>query len=266
MTTVAALPSALASWDDIVQRLHGDAPALFLDYDGTLTPIVEHPEDAVLTAAIREAVRAVAAVCPVSIVSGRDRTVVEALVGLSGLGYIGSHGFDICGPPESPLRHEVGVEYLDALNAAESTLHERLARIAGVTVERKRFGIAAHYRQALSRRAEVETVVRAVHAMHPALHVALGKAVFELRPAIDWDKGRAIRWLLDRWSVAPRLPLYIGDDLTDETAFEALSADGIGIVVADDNRSTAAQFTLRDPRDVQAFLDRLVATVRSTLV
>ena len=93
MTTVAALPSALASWDDIVQRLHGDAPALFLDYDGTLTPIVEHPEDAVLTAAIREAVRAVAAVCPVSIVSGRDRTVVEALVGLSGLGYIGSHGF-----------------------------------------------------------------------------------------------------------------------------------------------------------------------------
>ena len=259
MTTSGSLPSALDSWDAVVERLHGTAPVLFLDYDGTLTPIVARPEEATLAATSREVVRSVAALCPVTIVSGRDRTVVEALVGLSGLGYIGSHGFDIVGPTEAPVRHEVGEGHLGALDAAEAALRDRLAGVPGAAVERKRFGVAAHYRRAPDHRAEVETAVREVLAGAPELALALGKAVFELRPAIEWDKGRAIRWLLDRWPTTHGIPLHLGDDLTDEAAFAALAHDGlgIGIVVADEDRPTAAQFSLGSPAEVHEFLERL---------
>ncbi|MEE9219877.1 MAG: trehalose-phosphatase, partial [Acidobacteriota bacterium] len=92
------LPSALAERDQIALRLRGRRPAVFLDYDGTLTPIVSRPELATLPAAMREVLKEVAARVPVAIVSGRDRRDVEALVGLEGLIYAGSHGFDITGP------------------------------------------------------------------------------------------------------------------------------------------------------------------------
>ena len=107
---------------------------------------------------------AAAMVCPVTIVSGRDRTAVEVLVAIDGLGYIGSHGFDISGPAGSGLRHEVGAEHLSALDRAERLLRIRLAAVAGTSVERKRFGVAAHYRRALERRPEVEAAVRSVAA------------------------------------------------------------------------------------------------------
>jgi alpha,alpha-trehalase len=264
MTTAGSLPSALDAWDAVVERLRGVAPVLFLDYDGTLTPIVARPEEAILAAASRDVVRSVAALCPVTIVSGRDRTVVEELVGLPGLGYVGSHGFDISGPPQAAVRHEVGAEHLESLESAEAMLRDRLAGISGAAVERKRFGIAAHYRRSRDHREEVERAVREVLATQPDLVLASGKAVFELRPATEWDKGRAIRWLLDRWP-AHGTPLHIGDDLTDETVFEMLARDGlgVGIVVTDDDRPTAAQFSLRSPGGVLDFLGRLVRVLES---
>ena len=255
--TASTLPSALASWDDLTGRLQGGPPTLFLDYDGTLTPIVRRPEDAILSDAARSAVRAAAMVCPVTIVSGRDRTAVEALVAIDGLGYIGSHGFDISGPAGSGLRHEVGAEHLSALDRAERLLRIRLAAVAGTSVERKRFGVAAHYRRALERRPEIEAAVQSVAAEELGLRLEAGKAVLELRPDVDWNKGRAIRWMLDHGPGSRGLPIHIGDDLTDETAFEALADDGLGIVVTEDDRPTAAQYVLRNPEEVRVFLERL---------
>ncbi|HEY9421471.1 MAG TPA: trehalose-phosphatase, partial [Thermoanaerobaculia bacterium] len=105
-------PSALERWDEIETHLRGRRPALFLDYDGTLSPIAPRPEMATLPEPTREVLRRLAGEVPVVIVSGRGREDVAALVGLDGLAYAGSHGFDIAGPPPvpgaPPLRLEVG--------------------------------------------------------------------------------------------------------------------------------------------------------------
>jgi alpha,alpha-trehalase len=137
------LPSALESAEEIAARLAGRRPAMFLDYDGTLTPIVSQPEDAILSDEMRDVLRELAGLCTVAIVSGRDRADVEPLVALDGLIFAGSHGFDIAGP-DLRLEYEGGRDRLPDLESAERELRERIDPIAGARVERKRFAIANH--------------------------------------------------------------------------------------------------------------------------
>jgi len=254
------LPSALGALDAIRERIAGRPVMVFLDYDGTLTPIVRRPEDAVLSDGMRARVRALAARVPVAIVSGRDRAAVESLVDLPELIYVGSHGFDIEGSSGGEhLRLEVAAEWVPDLDAAEAALRGRLAGIRGAIVERKRLTLAAHYRLVAGvHRPRVIEAVDAVRAAHPRLRRDAGKAVLELRPDVEWDKGHAVRWLLER--VAPAgVGLYLGDDLTDETAFAALRGHGIGIAVGVTTRETLAELELRDPDEVGSFLHRLTA-------
>jgi alpha,alpha-trehalase len=240
-------------------------PALFLDYDGTLTPIVERPEDATLQEATRGALRAAAAVMPVAVISGRDLDDVRALVGLQDLVYAGSHGFDIRGPE---LRMELpeALDALDDLARADEKLQARLADVDGAQVERKRFAIAVHFRRVAD--ADVERVAQAVadtaEAL-PALRRTGGKKVFELRPAIDWDKGRALHWLLGQLDLdgPDVLPIYVGDDETDEDAFRALAErGGIGILVAEAPRPSAATFRLPDTDAVRGLITYLTESER----
>lgn len=252
------LPSALERQHAIVERFGRRPPALFLDYDGTLTPIVARPEDARLSNEVREILASLAARCPAFVVSGRDRSVVQQLIGLDMLGYVGSHGFDIAGPPGSAVRHEVATDRLPAIEAAERALGARLAGVPGAIVERKRFTVAVHVRLvAPDWRGHVEDIVKEVSTEYPGLRMERGKAVLELYPDVAWNKGAAVSWLLRAMPLAD-VPLYIGDDLTDETAFAVLADRGVGIVVSEDDRPTAARFRLRNPSEVAQFLARLV--------
>jgi trehalose-phosphatase len=131
-------------------------------------------------------------------------------------------------------------------------------------VERKRFSVAAHYRNVKENDVTaVEQAVAAVAAHHPELHRMDGKRVYELLPTIDWDKGKAVLWLLETLGLEFRSggirPIYIGDDRTDENAFRALEQRGIGIVVSEEPGSTAARYMLRNPREVERFLSKLTA-------
>jgi trehalose-phosphatase len=253
------LPSALEHVQEIAGA--GDRSlAIFLDYDGTLTPIVSHPEKAFLSDSTRQTLRALAMQAPVAILSGRELEDVRKRVAIDGIVYAGSHGFDIAGPRR--LRRQEAIEFLPALDAAEKELREKLAGIAGTLIERKRFSIAAHYRKVNENDfPKLECAVSEVAARHRELRTMDGKKVYELLPDVDWDKGKAVLWLLEYLGLEHEKihPIYIGDDRTDEDAFRALQQRGVGIVVSEEPRATAANYSLKDPTEVERFLRELGA-------
>lgn len=258
----AELPSALAASEEIWAEGGRGSQALFLDYDGTLTPIVARPEMAVLSESMRRTVAALSAILPVAIISGRDLENVKALVNLDGLTYAGSHGFDVDIPGKGRSQPHAAEEYLPLLDRAESGLAAELAGIAGARIERKAFTIAVHYRQVADvRAADVEKAVDTVIATAEGLRKKGGKKVFEVQPDADWDKGKAVLWLLDKmgWGRDGSYPIYIGDDLTDEDAFRALTGRGAAIIVRDDDRPTAAAYALESTAETELFLARLLA-------
>ena len=250
------LPSALEHVQEIAGA--GDRSlAIFLDYDGTLTPIVSHPEKAFLSDSTRQTLRTLATRAQVAILSGRELEDVRKRVGIDGIVYAGSHGFDIAG-----LRRQAATKFLPALDTAEKEIREKLAGIAGALIERKRFSIAAHYRNVNeSDFPKLERTVSEVAVRHRELRTMEGKKVYELLPNIDWDKGKAVIWLLEDLDLerGKVRPIYIGDDRTDEDAFRALEQRGVGILVSEEPRPTAASYSLRDPSEVERFLRELVA-------
>jgi trehalose-phosphatase len=258
------LPSALEA-GALDERLGPAVPVVFLDYDGVLTEIVEDPAAALLADERRRAVAELARRTRVAVVSGRDLRDVRRLVAVDGLVYAGSHGLDIDVPGGAGLGAEHGAEdFLPALDGAQAALERRLAGVPGARVERKRFALAVHFRQVAP--ADVDRVAQAVGevaAEHPELRRTGGKKVFELRPRLPWDKGRAVLWLLDVLGLDRDdvVPLYLGDDETDEDAFRALARHGrgFGVLVGDHGAPTAARYRLRDPDEARAFLERLSA-------
>ncbi len=257
------IPSAL----EHVQEIAGGSgrAAVFLDYDGTLTPIVSQPENASLSDSMRQTLRELAARAPVvAILSGRDLDDVRRRVNIDSIVYAGSHGFDIAGP--RGLRRQMAAEFLPNLDITEKELHKALDGIPSARVERKHFSIAAHYRTVKENDVPaVERAFDAVAVRHPELRRIDGKKVYELLPDIAWDKGKAALWLLETLGLESRSsgirPIYIGDDRTDEDAFCALQQSGIGILVSEQSQPTAASYSLKNPAEVDGFLRALTATL-----
>ncbi len=258
-------PSALDHIDEIMAPAGGKRPAVFLDYDGTLTPIVSHPHDAWIPDSMRQTLRSLAAHMPVAILSGRDLHDVRGRVLVDGIVYAGSHGFDIAGA--GGLRRELGAAYLPVLGEAEMELREALDEIPGAQLERKHFSVAAHYRNVNENDAfRVALAIDAVAARHRELRRMHGKKVYELLPDMNWNKGKAMLWLLETLGLQSQnaLPIYIGDDRTDEDAFRALEKRGVAIVVSDEAQVTAASYTLRNPEEVERFLQKLTDRLHAT--
>jgi trehalose-phosphatase len=256
------IPSALDHVQEIARS--GHRLAVFLDYDGTVTPIVSRPEDAWLSESMRQTLRSLTARVPVAILSGRDLDDVRGRVLVDGVVYAGSHGFDIAGA--GGLRRELGAAYLPVLDEAETELREALDEIPGAQLERKHFSVAAHYRNVNENDAfRVAVAVEAVAAKHRELRRTEGKKVYELLPDIDWDKGKAVLWLLETLELerGNAFPIFIGDDRTDENAFRALTNRGAGILVSEQPGLTAASYWLKDPEEVECFLREITGPLHA---
>ena len=256
------LPSALENKDEILERLREKTPAIFLDYDGTLTPIVKDPNEATLADRTKKIIKRLAAHYSVAIISGRDLDDVKDMVSIGDIAYAGSHGFDIAGPGGKYRSQKMGKRFLPVLERAEEELGKVVRDIPGAKVEHKRFSIAVHYRQVESININnLERRFDDILSHYPELRKSTGKKVFELRPNIDWDKGKALLYLLEAlYTDSGRVvPLYIGDDITDEDAFRAISDRGVAIAVGSEKRQTAAHYMLGDPEEVAKFLQGLAA-------
>lgn len=247
--------------EQLRERLSGEQTPFFLDYDGTLTPIVDDPAQAVLDERMRDVLERLAGSYTVTLVSGRDLPVLQEFAQLDKAYYAGSHGFDITGPGGLRQRNAEGEACLEELDEAQLQLDRRLGSLTGWAPERKSFALAIHYRHvAPGERERLVEIVNQVVAEHPKLRLGRGKMVLELQPDVPWDKGRAVLWLLtalglDRPGVTP---VYLGDDWTDEDAFKALQGKGIGIFVGDLDGDTAAQYRLANVDEVRQFFELLL--------
>ncbi len=265
-SSIDDLPNALACREELARQVGDAPPAVFLDYDGTLTPIVDRPEDARISETMRETVRSLAKRCTVCVVSGRDRQIVQELMGVHDLVVAGSHGFDIWSPNVGTIEHSAASGFEELLAGVTAELQQALDPIDGAVIEPKRASVAAHYRLASEDgRRQVKEVVERLLAEHPnELKMTPGKMVYEIQPKLDWDKGKAVLHLLGVLGLdGHQVPIYVGDDITDEHAFEALAGRGIGVIVAspDDpearRRTTAADFVLDSVEEVERFLNSL---------
>ena len=256
---MSQLPDALTALDDLAAR----RPAVFFDFDGTLSDIVNDPDAATPVAGATEALHQLAARCPVAVLSGRDLADVTKRVGVHGIWYAGSHGFELTAPDGTHHQNDAAAAAIPVLERAAAELRGQLGSIPGVVVEHKRFGVAVHYRNAARDPVgDVEAAVRAA-GRRDGLRVTTGREVIELRPDLDWDKGKTLGWVLDHLTEAesgPRTPVYLGDDITDEDAFDAVRDGGVPILVRhtdDGDRATAAQFALDSPAQASEFTARL---------
>jgi len=239
---------------------------LLSDFDGTLSPIVDHPADAWLPRAVGDDLRILAASprLRVGILSGRTLTDVRARVGISGLVYAGCHGWQIEGLGMTFV-HPATAMHRQALADAADDVSRRLGSMAGVLVEVKDFSIAVHYRHVIATNlaavgAAVDEVVRAQAAL-TRLH---GKKVIEIVPR-GWSKGHGATYIHDQ--LASTIPggislVYLGDDATDETVFAKLSQVALTAHVGEATE-TLARYRLADVEEVHRFIAVLAEDVLS---
>ncbi len=238
---------------------------LLSDYDGTLAPIAERPELAEMPERNRTLLRKLARRpgLTVGIVSGRALDDLISRVGIEGLIYAGNHGLEIRGPG---LRfvNPVAEELRPLLGVMNHVLNRTLGAFRGVLVEHKGLSLSVHYRMADVPKEQVQAAVRRV--LGPLLGsartlTAEGKKVIEIRPAVGWDKGRAVKLLMKRYGKGGRrsglLPIYVGDDRTDEDAFRVIAAYGYGITirVGEPDATSSARYFVESPEEVSTFLE-----------
>lgn len=182
---------------------------LLLDYDGTLTPIVNDPAKALLSDEVRDLLNVLPQHYVTGIVSGRSLSKIRNFVGVPGLYYAGSHGFDILAPtptPRSPdeeiqgpdMRHQVATEFLPALQEIKLELEQAIKSIPFAEIEDNVYSVSVHYRNcARSDLGKVQALVTSVKERHSWLRSRNGKEVYELQPDIRWNKGSAVMWVIE---------------------------------------------------------------------
>ncbi|MBE3092877.1 MAG: trehalose-phosphatase [Chloroflexi bacterium] len=229
----------------------------FFDYDGTLTPIVEQPDLAKISPEMKEIIRQLSLKYKLAIVSGRGRRNLQTLVDIPGIFYAGDHGLDIIGPDISMIHPKVK-KFLPLIQNISKSLDKSLSHIPGIIVEKKKMSVAIHYRQVSKEdltglKLPLKKILK---ENRENIRLLTGKKVVEFLPNIEWNKGKAVLWILNTlgldWS--EHKIFYLGDDTTDEDAFRILRTRGTSILIAEKAEKSAADFRLSSPKEVKCWL------------
>lgn len=252
----------------IRNKLQGKYLFLFLDYDGTLAPIASTPDKAVFPEETKAILKQLSQKpgCRVAVISGRQLSDIKKNIGLKDIIYSGNHGLEIQGP-QLKYRAAVLPEYIKIIGQIKNSLDAGLAKIKGVIIENKGISLCLHYR--LVKKDEVPLVKTIFHEIiidylvKGIIAIKPGKMAIDIRPSSWIDKGKAVLWLLAREDFRrgshSLLPIYIGDDLTDEDAFLVLKDIGLTMCVGK-NKGSHAQYYFQDTGEVVQFL-RMVLEV-----
>jgi trehalose 6-phosphate phosphatase len=252
------------TWNSIYSRIRQSKQKLLLcDYDGTLTQIVDRPEMANLTDETKNLLDGLVhrPAVKVSIISGRALADIKERVGLGGIIYAGNHGFEIEGP-DIQFIHPLTEEVSSIIRLMGTVLRRAMSSIKGVIVEDKGVTLSVHYRLVDQDKLPVvnnmfENTVGIARRLGK-IKTTSGKKVHEVRPAIPWNKGNAVKLIVDRFSPSRKrdvLPIYLGDDLTDEDAFKVVNdLGGISILIGEGSRESAAAYYLNSTSEVDSFL------------
>jgi trehalose-phosphatase len=256
--------------DKIKKQLIDKMIFLFLDYDGTLTPIVEKPEHAIIPKETKDLLRELSKIphCKIAVISGRSIKNIRRLVGLSNIIYGGNHGLELAGP-QVRFKSSISKKHSSILKKIGRILHNKLRFVKGVLIENKGLSLSVHYRLVSNRNVKlvrrIFCEVTAINFWRNEIRVRMGKKVLEVCPPVKWNKGKAVLWLLRHTSFAeniPVLPIYIGDDTTDEDAFKILKDSGLTVFVGKPTKSHA-QYYVKDTSDVLNFL-RMIIKLKTT--
>ncbi|KKW46656.1 trehalose-phosphatase [Candidatus Kaiserbacteria bacterium RIFCSPHIGHO2_02_FULL_59_21] len=245
-----------AHLDEVRARVLKSGAVVMLDFDGTLAPLKPEPRHGRMSASMRRALEKCSARFPAAVITGRALDDVRTHVRARRISVAGNHGLEwfvngkrgIANVPRPAER---------ALSKIRNLLRALEDRYQGVYLEDKRHSLSIHFRHARSRRhaieREVQDAVRRAGAKH--LRVMGGIFIFNVLPRAGWDKGRASKAMYVRLRTAPRsIPIFVGDDITDEDAFRALRR-GITVHVKNGKKvRTAANYSVRDVEEVRKFL------------
>jgi trehalose-phosphatase len=239
---------------------------LFLDYDGTLTPIVARPDLALCPANVKSLLKELRD-CPkvmVAIISGRSLDDIRAKVGVSGITYVGNHGLEI----ENPAgihRKRLSRAREKELHRIRGNLEEYLRPVSGILLEDKGSILTVHYRNTPPEESHrvPKLVDQVLERWGEHWQTFPGKMILEVRPRGDFNKGKTVQNFLRRVPSSGVLPIYLGDDRSDEDAFRALQGKGISIFVGPGSTHVAADYFLRGPSEVGEFLERCVEISKS---
>lgn len=260
------MKNLLEYWEDLAKARYGKNIILFLDYDGTLSPIAFTPEQALLSEENKELLQRLVKIptFQVVVVSGRMLSDLKQIIAVEGVLCIGNHGWEIEGSSTN-FQSLIPVQVSSAMGKIKYELKEQLAGIQGVFMEDKGATLSVHYRLAPQQQeAQVKKIFGRTclpYCQQKLIKVQQGKKVFEIRPPVAWDKGKAALWLIRKQEIVHGkrnvLAIYVGDDTSDSDAFHALKDTGITVFVGT-APSSGAQYYLSGPEEVTEFLKHMI--------
>ncbi len=268
---------------EVKNKVKNESIILFLDYDGTLAPFTENPDHATPLTGIIETIAKInkSKNVYITIISGRTLSSLDNLINIPDLNYVGTHGLEYrFAKKDNKISESDKLESTDEkiknpLNNILESTNDVLPKIRsyfeylknnhhGVEYEDKKYTLTLHHSPSYQIGRVIEYLKSTIK--NTKLEIIKGRNIIEVRPS-GWDKGKAVQFILNnilnkeiKQSEKDYLTIYIGDDTTDEDAFNVLS--GINVYVKnEDDLQTEADYYLNNPKDVLTFLEFISRSV-----